>query len=104
MLPSGFRRLAAAAPPAPEVAARLLPMARAFSAIEAAAAEALRDALRVLILRYFSFSSPFVVPRARGSGPRRVALAASAGAEGPDGAAAWRCGLRLAACVSSVRP
>jgi hypothetical protein len=50
MVCRGFRLLAA--PPAPEDAARLLPKARAFSAMDAAAADALRDALRVRILRY----------------------------------------------------
>eukprot|EP01043_Picozoa_sp_COSAG02_P005401 COSAG02_NODE_146_length_33985_cov_263.461695_11_plen_135_part_00 len=49
IFPSGFRRFAAAAPPASDAAARLLRRARAFSAIDAAAADALRDALRVRI-------------------------------------------------------
>jgi hypothetical protein len=52
MFPSGFRRFAAAAPPSSDAAARLLRIARAFSAIDAAAADASRDALRVRILRY----------------------------------------------------
>ena len=52
IFPSGFRRFATAAPPASDAAARLLRRARAFSAIDAAAADALRDALRVNGIAY----------------------------------------------------
>ncbi len=58
IFPSGFRRFATAAPPASDAAARLLRRARAFSAIDAAAADALRDALRVNGIAYRRTAPP----------------------------------------------